>query len=292
MKKFIHAPEDHGFTSGLMVFGAGFRSTVKPAGLDRNREKSWACPWSFIFSVIGIVGLSLVMSGAVFAQAPLEATSLTGQGMMSGATTDDHTAREEAEGKVVWEKLQAKQVTCTDLSDENFGTLGEYFMGTMMGDSHAAMNAMMIQMHGEEWEERIHIVMGKRFSGCDTSAAFPEGASGWSPMITGMWSSPFNSNKTNPEGVASRPYGADNPMMWGFGNNPMGWGLGAFGWIFMILWWVLVVAGVVALIKWFTSQSRSGRDSEKSPLDILNERYAKGEIDKKEFEEKKKDLIS
>ena len=292
MKKFIHAPEDHGFTSGIMVFGAGFRSTVKPAGLDRNREKSWACPWSFIFSVIGIVGLSLVMSGVVFAQAPLEATSLTGQGMMSGATTDDHTAREEAEGKVVWEKLQAKQVTCTDLSDENFGTLGEYFMGTMMGDSHAAMNAMMIQMHGEEWEEEIHIIMGKRLSGCDTTAAFPGGTGSWSPMMTGMWSFPFNSNQTNPEGVASRPYGADNPMMWGFGNNPMGWGLGAFGWIFMILWWVLVVAGVVALIKWFTSQSRSGRDSEKSPLDILNERYAKGEIDKKEFEEKKKDLIS
>ncbi len=243
----------------------------------------------FIFSAIVIVGLAFITGGTVFAQGT----------MMGGATApDDHTAEEEAKGKIVWEKLQAKEISCADVSDENFGTLGEYFMGIMAGDSHAAMNAMMIQMHGEEWEERIHIVMGKRFSGCDTSAAFPEGASGWSPMITGMWSSPFNSNKTNPEGVVSRPYGADNSMMWGFGNNPMGWGLGAFGWIFMILWWVLVIVGIAALIKWLAGQSRSGRDSEKpfdfaqgrSPIDILKERYARGEIDKKEFEEKSREI--
>lgn len=230
---------------------------------------------------MGMIVLSLVLSGAAFAQ-----------GMMGGTTiSDDHTLREEAEGKVVWEKLQAKEVSCADLSDENFGTLGEYFMGIMMGDSHAAMNAMMIQMHGEEGEEKIHVVMGKRFSGCDTSAAFPGGSGGWMPMtnmlapyvrqsadrvgITGMWSSPFNSNQTN------------NPMM-NFGFMPFGW----FGWIFMILWWLFVIVGIVALIKWLTGESRKGRDNERSPLDILKERYARGEIDKKEFEEKKKDLTS
>ena len=197
----------------------------------------------------------------------------------------EHTTREELEGKEVWDKLRAKQVECANLSDEEFGTLGEYFMGQMMGDSHAAMNAMMIQMHGEDGEEQIHVVMGKRLSGCDTSATATGISGGWMPMMNMMWggwsfdgardrSSPFGSNQSN------------NSMM-NFGFTPFG----GFGWIFMILWWVLIIAGIVALIKWLSGQSRGGSyDHEKSPLEILKERYAKGEIDRKEFEDKKKDL--
>src|SRR3989344_3057610 len=78
------------------------------------------------------------------------------QGMMglnnTAAQSDDgHTAREEAEGKAIWENLSAGRqgsvsggqdggLTCADLTDENFGALGEYFMGQMAGDSHEAMN--------------------------------------------------------------------------------------------------------------------------------------------------------
>src|SRR3989344_3213836 len=82
----------------------------------------------------------------------------------------EHTAREEQEGKELWNKLQTKEVACENLSNDQFGVLGEYFMEQMAGASHAAMNAMMIQAHGEDGEEQTHIVMGKRLSGCDTSA--------------------------------------------------------------------------------------------------------------------------
>ena len=57
----------------------------------------------------------------------------------------------------------------------------------------------------------------------------------------------------------------------------------------MLFWWILLIVGIVALVKWVMNQSSERREG-KSPLEILKERYAKGEIDKKDFEEKKKDL--
>jgi len=148
----------------------------------------------------------------------------------------------------------------------------------MMGDSHAAMNAMMIQMHGKDGENNIHTVLGKRISGCDTSVTFPMGTTAsWIPMMQmmlGSWSSPFGLG----------------PMMWE--TDQTGWGFEAFWWIFMILWLALIIAGITALTKWFISRSRGTREHrDKSASEILRERYARGEIDRKEFEEKKKDLI-
>ena len=40
----------------------------------------------------------------------------------------EHTAREEQEGKELWSKLQAKEIVCADLNDEQYGVLGEYFI--------------------------------------------------------------------------------------------------------------------------------------------------------------------
>ncbi|MBI2034061.1 MAG: SHOCT domain-containing protein [Candidatus Liptonbacteria bacterium] len=183
---------------------------------------------------------------------------------MNNTAADDHTAKEEAEGQALWGKFQAKEIDCSDLTEENFAVLGEYFMGLMLGDSHEAMNQMMISMMGEDGEEAMHVVLGKRLSGCDKSAAFPIASSGFMPMMQ---------------------------IMGGGTNNMMnfGYGLGLFGWLFMVIWWALVIAGIVALIRWIALQTRGGT-SGKSALDILKERYAKGEIDRKEFEEKLRDL--
>jgi len=209
------------------------------------------------------------------------------QGMMGfPSSSPDNAAiqsqqQEEREGKKLLDDLSNKTITCSQLSDTDFDKIGEYFMGQSIRDTskHIAMNEMMKRMMGEKGEEQMHAVMGKRLSGCDTSAAVASQGIGFMSMMQmmmGGWSSPFGSNQSS------------NSMM-SFGFTPFG----AFGWILMILWWVLIIIGIVALIKWLTGQShahRSSHDHEKSPLEILKERYAKGEIDRKEFEDKKKDL--
>jgi putative membrane protein len=78
-------------------------------------------------------------------------------------------------------------------------------------------------------------------------------------------------------------------MGYDWGNSNAGWnGFGMFGGLSMLLFWALLVLGVIALVR-SLSKSESSKD-DKIPLDILKERYARGEIDKKEFDEKKKDI--
>lgn len=59
---------------------------------------------------------------------------------------------------------------------------------------------------------------------------------------------------------------------------------GMGGWMFF--WWIFIVLIIVGPFIFFIRQARG--NNEKSALDILKERYAKGEISNEEFEEKKR----
>jgi putative membrane protein len=73
-----------------------------------------------------------------------------------------------------------------------------------------------------------------------------------------------------------------------------GYGMGFGGFILMILFWVVIIGGSIALLaaifpKIGTSlKNRSG--SEDDPLMILKQRYARGELSKEEFETIRHDL--
>lgn len=89
------------------------------------------------------------------------------------------------------------------------------------------------------------------------------------------------------QGWGGPGYGMGPGMMWGYGYG--GWSV--FGVLFMLLWWVLVILGIVVLVRWlFGTGRRSGSVQEDRALAILRERYARGEIDKNEYEARKKDL--
>lgn len=70
-----------------------------------------------------------------------------------------------------------------------------------------------------------------------------------------------------------------------------GWGHMLFGGLMMVLFWGIVIALAVLLVRGLTR----GRDetlSQQRPtaLDLLQERYARGEIDQQEYEQRRRDL--
>jgi putative membrane protein len=76
---------------------------------------------------------------------------------------------------------------------------------------------------------------------------------------------------------------------YGWGGHPMMWGAWGFGMmIMMILFWGLIIVALVLGIRWLLGQGKESRPD--SALEILRQRYARGEINKEEFEAKKRDL--
>lgn len=76
-------------------------------------------------------------------------------------------------------------------------------------------------------------------------------------------------------------------------HEPM---MGLWGWVgyvVMVVFWTLVIFALVLWIKpWLEQKGMwSGPREQESALEILKKRYARGEISKEEFEEKRKELL-
>lgn len=71
-----------------------------------------------------------------------------------------------------------------------------------------------------------------------------------------------------------------HPMWW------WGWGIGMMA--MMFIFWVVFIIGLVVAIRWLLGKGRERPPD--SALEILRQRYARGEINKEEYEAKRKDL--
>lgn len=78
--------------------------------------------------------------------------------------------------------------------------------------------------------------------------------------------------------------------MWGNGHGWMmdGWSsMGGFGFIFWLLILGVIIGGLVWLLRVRSMPGSGWRDTS---LEILEERYARGEIDREEYLQKKRDI--
>lgn len=84
-------------------------------------------------------------------------------------------------------------------------------------------------------------------------------------------------------------------MMWGeWAEHGWGWGWMLFGGIHMLLFWLLIILGITALVRWLGGSGGTDKDYDRQSdaLDILHERYARGEIDRETYLAMKRDIQS
>lgn len=76
--------------------------------------------------------------------------------------------------------------------------------------------------------------------------------------------------------------------MW---NSMWAWDGAASGWAWMgvmhLLWWVIFIVAIAAVFRWATGTRAAGGDR---AMEILRERFARGEIDRGEYEERLRQL--
>jgi putative membrane protein len=93
------------------------------------------------------------------------------------------------------------------------------------------------------------------------------------------------------------------PLVWGgfTGWRGGGWGMmgpgmmGGFGWgwlpLLVIVFWGLIIWGIVAAVRGASNRRSGDTSTTESALEVLKLRYARGEINKREYEEKKRELV-
>ena len=153
-------------------------------------------------------------------------------------------------------------ISCDKLTDEQLEAMGDYYMEQMHpGEAHEMMDQMM-GGEGSDSLKQMHIQMAKRLY-CNEYVGGMMGSGGMMGMMNMMGGNMMGSY----------------PTYYSYGYNS-----------FWNIPWLIFLIGLIALIIWIIYKlTRKGKESE-TPINILQKRYAKGEINKKQFEEMKKEI--
>lgn len=188
-------------------------------------------------------------------------------------------ATAEQRGARLLEQVQSGQVGCASLSSADSESIGEYVMGRMLGSTatHRAMDRQMTAAMGAAGERQAHNYMGRRFSGCATGPA---------PSSFGAMMGMMGAGMTGSAAGGSQPTMRSGSGMMGFGGaSPAGDNDGWSGadTVIVALLALLLALAATGLILWHPW--RRGDDG--SPLDTLKERFARGEIDREEYDRRR-----
>jgi uncharacterized membrane protein len=200
----------------------------------------------------------------------------------AGAAPGSASGGAEQQGTQLLQSFQAGEQKCQRLSRGQFEAIGEYVMGRMLGSTarHEAMDQQIRATTGPSGEAQAHVFMGQRFTGC---------ATGHAPAAFGsMMGMMGNYSGANGGGMGNGRDGAN-----GFGHGMMGGSAsragGGNGWSTTnIVLVILLAGGLVALAAWRPWR----RSSPKTPFDVLSDRYARGDIDTAEYEQRRHALES
>lgn len=184
-------------------------------------------------------------------------------GLLLCAPLASATPQEEQQGSRLLQELESGKLECSDASTSDFELVGEYAMGRMFDSpaQHEAMDQMMRRMMGDRSEESAHEAMGRRFSGC-----------GGGQMPAGF----------------GRMMGAVNAMgmMGGYGyyssadeNDDDFDGLSAAA---MVGTMAVLIGSIILALLLLARRRPNG------PLEILERRYASGELSAEEYQERRR----
>ncbi len=174
-------------------------------------------------------------------------------------------------------QLIDSNISCSQLSSSQLQLIGDYYMELMHpGAAHDAMEQMM-GGEGSASLAQSHIQIAESlYCGQSNTTLTYGGMMGMMPVI-------YRSNFGG--GMMSYPYGG----MMGYGNGTMGYSYG-WGWIFDVIFWGLMLVGLILLIYWLYRNLRNETPKSSLASEILQQRYAKGEITKEKYQDMKKDL--